>query len=173
MAWLDKEFEEKMSPCIDGIYKGLFSGLCKIDRSSTNNAKNLMLDKDLAIDSILYFKDGTILTFQEKTRKNFYYQKYNEFTFEYYNDQSKSDLGEWFKLASQFYFYGFANTEEDAYSSYHILNVPNLRLFLKNEVGINELCSKRLRGNIPPNKANFFGIPFSMFPEKCILHKSI
>jgi len=164
MAWSEKNFEESMTPHIDDIYKTIFSKLTNIVRSSrenTKDAKILMMDKDLAIDTFLYFTDGTMLTLQEKTRKN-YYLKYNDFTFEYYNDPDIKDEGEWFKLAAQMYFYGFANQRENGYSKFYLVDVPKLRLFLKNKIGIERLERQYLQHNKPPAKANFFAIPFDM-----------
>jgi hypothetical protein len=170
VAWDLKIFEEKMTPYIDKIYKGLFSGIESIDRSSINNTKNLLLDKELGIDSILYFNDGSLLTIQEKTRK-FESLAFNDFTFEYYNDPEKKYGGEWFKLASQLYFYGYANENEDSYIKYCILKVVDFRIFLKKELGINEL-QKYLKSNKKHGKANFFTIPFKVIPDKCFLYQS-
>lgn len=173
MAWHAKIFEEKMTPCIDMIYKTIFSKLIKIERSNrenTTDSKVLFMDKELAIDTFLHFIDGTILTLQEKSRK--YSQTlakgYCDFTFEYYNDPSTKEEGEWFKLAAQLYFYGFANRQESGYEKIYIIDIPELRLFLKNEIGIDELEKRYLRNNPPPAKANFFAIPFSIIPQRCI-----
>ena len=70
MAWKEKIFEEKMTPFIDEIYKKTFSKLSKIKRATRNNdddIKIMFMDKELAIDTRLFFTDGTILTIQEKT----------------------------------------------------------------------------------------------------------
>ena len=173
MAWSEKSFEESMTPHIDAIYRGLFSGLTEIRRSDRNtqtDAKILFMDKELAIDTFLHFKDGTILTLQEKTRRR-EYAKYNDFTFEYYNDPRTKDEGEWFKLAAQLYFYGYANGELDGYYKFWIVNIPKLRVFLKRNVGIKQLESKYLRSNKPPAKANFFAIPFSIIDNDCIMYQ--
>lgn len=128
------------------------------------------MDKELAIDTFLYFADGSVLTLLEKTRKN-HFLKYNDFTFEYYNDPAIKDEGEWFKLAAQLYFYGFANKAETGYEKYYLINIPELRLYLKNDIGIEKLTEKHLRHNKPPAKANFFAIPFSIIPDKCIKYR--
>lgn len=174
MSWKEKVFEEQMTPHIDTIYKGLFSGLQEInrsERSNNDNQKTLFMDTELGIDTILKFDDGTTLTFQEKSRKN-YYLKYDDFTFEYFNDPKTKELGEWFKLASQYYFYGFARENNIGYSKFYILKVPDFRLYLKNDIGINTLKNKYLRTNKPPAKAIFFAIPFKEIPTNCILYKS-
>jgi hypothetical protein len=108
---------------------------------------------------------------QEKSRKH-NYLKYDDFTFEYYNNPTTKDEGEWFKLAAQLYFYGFANKNETEYVKYYLVNVPKLRLFLKNKIGIKTLESEYLHRNTPPAKANFFAIPFKIIPDCCIMYKS-
>lgn len=165
--WTAKNFEEKMTPYIDAIYEEHFKGrLLEIQRSSRENSdsKTLFMDIHLSIDTHLRFKDGTVLTFQEKTRRNLY-SKFNEFTFEYYNDPKILDEGEWFKLASQLYFYGYANEKEDGYSQYWILNVAKLRTGLMSKFDIKQLESRFLKHNKPPAKANFFAIPFTTLED--------
>lgn len=173
MSWKEKIFEEQMADHIDNIYMNLFKGIKSIDRSFAESENNiqLLLDKELGIDTVLRFDDGTFLTFQEKSRLN-YYITYDDFTFEYYNDPITKEEGEWFKLASQYYFYGFANKNNDGYEKVYILNVPAFRLFLKNDIGIETLKYKYLMQNKPPAKANFFAIPFNIIPDKCFLYKS-
>ena len=164
MAWKEKEFEEKMRPYIDVIYQKTFKNISKIlrvNREEKTNSKFMIMDRDLAIDTHLYFRDGTLLTFQEKTRQHIY-QKYQDFTFEYQNDPQNNVPGEWFKLASQLYFFGYANEAQTGYLQWWILNVPRLRLFLLNVIGIETLKSKYLKPNKPPAKANFFAIPFNL-----------
>src|SRR3990167_7071739 len=122
MAWREKIFEEKMTPFIDEIYKKTFSKLCEIKRAKradADDSKIMFMDKELAIDTHLFFTDGTILTLQEKTLQHSK-KKWNSFTFEYYNDPDTKKEGEWFKLASQLYFFGYANNDETDYSEYWI-----------------------------------------------------
>lgn len=164
MIWYEKAFEEKMRPHIDDIYKKS-DGLKSInryerDKHTTENMK--VLDIDLGVDTILKYDDGSIITVQEKTRK-YYYRNFNDFTFEYYNDPKTKSEGEWFKLAAQMYFFGYANEKENGYYKYWLIDVLKLRLFIKQNIGIDKLKIKYLHQNKPPAKANFFGIPFNLF----------
>jgi len=173
--WNDKGFEERMAPYIDKIYYRLFTNHVVIHRSNrteNDDHETQFMDRELAIDTFLHLADGTVLTFQEKTRRNRILEKYGaDFTFEYYNDPETGDQGEWFKLAAQLYFYGYATEEENGYSKCWILNVPELRLFLKKRIGIDQLEKNYLRRNSPPAKANFFAIPFTEISENCVLYK--
>ena len=175
MAWAEKAFEEKMTPYIDRIYKGIFKNLYAIhrsDRETEQDTRILFMDRELAIDTFLYFNDGTVLTFQEKTRRKKMLERFGaDFTFEYFNDPRKSEQGEWFKLAAQLYFYGYANEGMTGYDCFWIIDIAKLRLFLKNNIGIELLERKYLRQNYPPAKANFFAIPFSEIGGDCILCK--
>jgi len=174
VAWSEKAFEESMTPHIDAIYRGLFSGLTKIvrsDRSAPADSKILFMDRELSIDTFLYFKDGTVLTLQEKTRRKNILDRFGaDFTFEYYNDPITKDKGEWFKLAAQLYFYGYADEHNKGYCRFWLVNVPKLRLFLKNNIGIAELERKYLRYNKPPARANFFAVPFDVIGKECIMY---
>ena len=173
MSWSEKNFEEKMTKHIDDIYHGLFSNLREIKRSNRDNngdTKTMFMDKELAIDTFIHFKDGSFITLQEKTRR-FSYLKYNDFTFEYYNDPNTGEKGEWFKCAAQYYFYGYANENEDGYHKYWIIDVPKMRVHLKKKIGIKNLVKNHLQNNRPPAKANFFAIPFDKFSKDCIFYE--
>lgn len=171
MTWYEKEFEEKMTQYIDEIYFNIFPGLEKVqrsDRSKIDTPKVEFLDKELGIDTLLLFYNGAILTFQEKSRTFPYLEKYNDFTFEFYNDPDTKSPGEWFKLVSQFYFYGFANVRENGYVRYYIIDVPLFRYFLN--LKDKKWLETHTKFNRPPAKANFIWISFDEIPHDCIFH---
>lgn len=162
-TWSDKDFEEKMTIHIDNIYKGIFKdklvSIFRSEREKNQDKRLLFMDIELSIDTHLTFKNGSILTFQEKSRRN-QYMKFNDFTFEYYNDPKKKLEGEWFKLASQLYFYGYSDAQESKYLKYWIINVARLRTGLLSMFTIEEMEQKFMRYNEKHGKASFFGIPF-------------
>jgi hypothetical protein len=176
MAWREKDFEESMTPHIDTIYKKLFTKLSGIKRSNRDiehDEKIIFMDRELAIDTFLYFTDGTMLTLQEKTRKKYFFDKYGaDFTFEYFNNPYTKAEGEWFKLAAQLYFYGYARDDLSGYERFWIVNIHKLRLFLKNHIGLAALENKYLRQNSSHGTANFFAIPFSIIHPQCIMYDS-
>jgi hypothetical protein len=164
-TWKEKNFEEKMTPHINEIYNDLFKNkISKIIRNTNGNQDKelLFMDKYLGIDTQIIFKDGSKITLQEKTRKYYYFQKYNDFTFEYYNDPKLKEQGEWFKLAAQLYFYGFSNEKETGYEKFYILDICKLRRFLTYRIGLKNLEKNYLHQNIGSAKANFFHIPFDL-----------
>jgi len=167
MSWKEKDFEESMQPSIDNIYTNCFSNIDNIKRNirTNENSKSMFMDIELGIDTIITFKDGSMITLQEKTLRHTK-QHFQQFTFEYYNQPKTKDKGEWFKLASQFYFFGYANKTHTGYLQYWIINVANLRLFL-NGKNIN----KYLRQNPPPAMANFYAIPFDVFDNNIFYKK--
>ena len=165
--WAEKDFEEKMTPYIDQVYKDIWGDkLISIKRNDRANSsdKLMFMDINLAIDTHLTFANGSVLTFQEKSRRNNYIN-YDDFTFEYYNDPKTKEEGEWFKLAAQIYFYGYASEQEDGYSKYYIINIPKLRTRLMNVYDIKEMEQRFLKPNRPPAKANFFAIPFNILKK--------
>ena len=167
--WVDKDFEEKMTPLIDQFYKKYYANKIKTiirsNRGSQLDEKLKFMDVNLAIDTHLTFYDGSILTYQEKSRRRKAYRSIEDFTFEYYNDPITKEIGEWFKLASQMYFYGIANIIEDDYEKIYILNVPKLRSELLKNFTIEYLESNYLRYNKYPAKSNFFAIPFKVLKK--------
>lgn len=163
-SWKEKNFEEKMTLHIDKIYNELFKTKLKniIRNANSPTNENLFMDKSLGIDTQLIFKDNSKITVQEKTRKIYYFEKYNDFTFEYYNDPKTKEPGEWFKLASQLYFYGFSNVDETGYIKFYILDILKLRMALLYKVGITKLLKDHLQQNKGSCRASFFSIPFSL-----------
>ena len=173
IPWGEKEFEESMTPYINQIYYTIFDkenySISEIIRNNRNNSSKaaLFMDRNLAIDTHIKFKYGSSISLQEKTLHSSK-RKYNEFTFEYYNDPPTKEKGEWFKLESQLYFFGYANEEENEYTDFWIIHVPNLRLYLQRyilEIGLSDFKHKFLRKNPPPARANFFAIPFILIEE--------
>ena len=166
MAWNEKDFEEGMTKYIDDIYYQIFGNrLIKIYRSSREkniDKKYLFMDIELAIDTHLTFKNGSVLTFQEKSLR---LSQFNHFTFEYYNDPQNKIEGEWFKLSAQLYFCGYANKNQTGYEKYWIINVARLRTALMSRYTLKELENKFLKFNKPPAKANFFAIPFDLLEQ--------
>lgn len=175
-AWREKDFEECMTAHIDRAYRDIFGNrLIEIYRNSRDSEENnrlMFMDVELAIDTHLTFDNGSVLTFQEKSRR-FEYLKYRDFTFEYMNDPKTGEQGEWFKLASQLYFYGYANQFKTGYAAYWIINVAKLRTALLKRYTLAQMEKEFLRSNRPPAKANFFAIPLSLIEsfDGVVLHK--
>lgn len=167
--WDEKDFEEKMRIHLDAVYQNIFKDKLKninrINRDSEGPEK--ILDQHFAIDTILKTTDGQIFTIQEKTLKN-NQAVYSAVTFEYYDDQTIKKEGDWFNLASQFYFFAYANENENGYENYWLIDVVKLRLYLLFK---EENIFKYLRYNNNSNaKANFFAIPLQLaFEAKAVL----
>lgn len=177
MAWAEKDFEEKMTSHIDQIYKNIFgSNLVNIERIDRNkyykDDRAAVMDSDLSIDTHLTFSNGMVLTVQEKTLR-FINSRYNQFTFEYYNNPKTKDPGEWFKMAAQLYFFGYANQDETGYLRYWVVDVLRLRLLLNDNFTLEQLENRFLRQNTI-SKANFFAIPFNILENDngVVLYKS-
>jgi hypothetical protein len=171
---VDLSFEKKMQSYIDGIYYSLFPSLKEIIRSNRDDfsggvpSKWSILDKDLSIDSILLFKNGTMLTLQEKIRRS-KFLRYDDFTFEYYSNRVSKTGGQWFKLCSQLFFYGFSNETENSIDNWYILNIPNLRIYLSS-FDVNSLESCII--NNPHRNSCFIPFSFKELPMDCILYSS-
>ena len=164
MSWVDKDFEENMHQFINEIYENTFNNIKSIYRSDRNNENKTfdILDKDLGIDTIIIFENESKISFQEKSlrdkKKNF-----QQITLEYFNDPKTNDTGEWFKIIAQFYFFGYVNKEKNGYSQFFIINNALLKIAL-NDLS-QENLNQYLQQNYPPNKANFFAIPFHLIKK--------
>ena len=161
--WRDKNFEEKLSPAIDEIYKKYFKvdEVIRSDRTNyVTDLKSKILDENLGIDSIIHLSDGGFITAQEKILR--YSKKdYKELTIEYKNNRIGSVYGDWFHLASQLYMFAYALPNEIDLYKYWVLDVIKLRLYLQTLD-----VSQYIRPNKLPNRSNFLAIPFELIEKR-------
>ena len=160
----NKNFEEKMTPFIDEIYKKHFGVDIEIFRSTRENQtdETLFADRHLAIDTFIRFSDGQTINVQEKSRL-FRFLKYNDFTIQHYKNAELKTEGYWFYLMAQLYFFGIANENNNGYEKYYILNVVVLR------IALSSLDTKWLlqlkRNNQKSTDSDFIPIPFETIEE--------
>lgn len=114
-----RQQELRMRPVADLIYKSLWGFDTTIQR--IEQPANFILDKEFAIDVIITFNNGMILTGQEKFLSP-QYASFQSLTIEYMNNPS--DKGDWFHLASQFYFCGYASPNWLEFQYWAIINWP-------------------------------------------------
>lgn len=159
-----RQQELRLRPYADAIYKRVF-GVAGVQRFEQPD--NAVLDRHFAIDVQLSTPAGLILTGQEKFLSAAY-AKFNTVTVEYEQNQFTGEQGDWFKLASQFYFVGYESVSGAGFSSWVILNWP-------------AVVTETNRGNIEWHtnvnrdgraKASFRYCPIDQFPESCVIARS-
>lgn len=136
------------------------------DEILTNDFRKCFLDKELSIDATIVFENGSIITVQEKSRRYEYLERFGDFTFEYYANRFKLKTGQWFKLTSQLFFYGFTNKEENRYVRYYLIDSLRLRIFL---CDLQQNIIEEKLGENPHRPSNFHFISFESMPEDCIV----
>ena len=191
----DKKLDTKMNPYKREIYDSIFPNIKEIKRPNweqleednsrydivipnvqkinmenwdeilTDDFRKCYLDKELSIDATIVFENGSLITIQEKSRRFEYLQRFGDFTFEYYANRFKLNNGQWFKLISQLFFYGFVNEEENKYVKYYLIDSLRLRIFLLNLEEKN--IKNKLKTN-PHRASNFYPISFDM-PDDCFI----
>jgi hypothetical protein len=111
-----RRFEKRMRPVADKLYWEIIPGLKDISRVYPTGLPLPLhvelgaLDRELGIDVIFTLENGMRLTCQEK----FAAPKFlplQDVTVEYYNDPVRRLPGDWFNLACQLYFFGFASRD--------------------------------------------------------------
>ena len=152
---------KSMLPACDDIYRKVFNA--KEIRRNQDTA----LDMDLGIDVIITLPSGSILTGQEKALSH-KFASYDTFTMEFYQNRDIKEPGEFFKIASQFYLSGYINEQQNAFTSWHIINLCNLIRWLgEYPTSQYEKVSKPSTGY-----ASFLAIPYKNIPIDCIIAKS-
>lgn len=152
---------KSMLPACDEIYKLVFNA------QGIKRTQDTALDMDLGIDVILTLPSGSILTGQEKALSH-KFASYDAFTMEFYQNRDIKEPGEFFKIASQFYLSGYINEQQNAFTSWKIINLCNLIQWL------GEYPTSQLEKATKPSTgyASFLAIPYKNMPADCIIAKS-
>ena len=159
-------FQRKMRPAALRIYSRLFPG-CEVQDLREAGKDVHVLDKEFGIDALVVLKNGQWLSLQEKYRKHStleYAKRMGiavDFTQEYMNADGTEyeSPGEWFKLAAQLYFFGWANSEETDFEKWALLDIAQYKLLVENAGGLEKLGVKR--NNKQHGRASFFAIPMN------------
>lgn len=158
------KFSQKLRPIADRIYKDKL-GAEHVSRTRRPDGTAHILDKRFAIDLILRFSNGTILTGQEKFRTYRSYQKYgDQATIEYYQDPKAKVKGEFFHLASQFFFWGFSNKQGTGFVRCYCVDLlPLILSFAEGRIPY------QVHTNRSFSRASFLAFSFCDIPAGCIL----
>ena len=163
-------FNERMRPIADVLYQTLMPGITCIKRFDKDKER-FILDFEYGIDIQISLVNGMILTGQEKFREFAKWREqqgktqYSDVTVEYYNNPILKVKGDWFNLASQFYFVGFASKDESSFDRYVFLDW--LQVVLETVKG-NIVWGTGAQSN-GWAKASFKYTPFNRLPEHCII----
>lgn len=161
-----EQFRKQMRPAAIKIYESLFPGCEIIDLPRTDTGTHV-LDQHFGIDSIISLPTGGLITLQEKYREH-YYLNYADFTQEYMNAAGTPDEspGEWFKLAAQLYFYGWANAEHTDFEKWLLLDVLAYKVLVEKAGGLENLGT--LQQNRKFGCASFYAIPLGLLKPAII-----
>ena len=157
----DLSFSISMNPLIDEVYKFMFP-VESITRLTRENHPHI-LDKEFHIDTIITLKNKMIITAQEKIRRSKYLQ-YQDFTLEYKSNNQDVD-GEFMKLCTDIYFYGYGDSE-NGLSCVYVFKPIDVKYAI-----VNEKLKGKLMQNQYHSTANFYAYPFSSFNEDWFLFK--
>lgn len=134
-----------------------------IERFGTDHPL-FILDREHAIDMRIRLRNGSYLLGQEKVL-SFKFYKYRTFTIEFWQNRNTKEPGEFFKIASQFYLHGYANSHENGFVEWKILDVLKLIDWLKC-CGLDKLDSRtRPSGG---SRAAFLPIGYDRIPQAFI-----
>lgn len=112
-----RQQELRMRPVADRLYKQCWGDDIKIER--LEQPGNYVLDRFFGVDLIITFPTGMMFTGQEKFLSP-QYASWKSLTAEYMNSPDKK--GDWFHLASQFYFCGYASKNWDSFQYWVMAN---------------------------------------------------
>ena len=149
-------FSRALEPAARAIYSRLWPG-CRVEYLRNDDGSPHTLDQNFGVDALVVLPSGQYLTMQEKYRDHDAL-KYADFTQEYKNGDGSN--GEWFHLAAQIYFYGWANKAANNFEKWFLMSIPKYKLLVEAAGGLREMGE--YRKNNKHGKASFYCIP----PEK-------
>lgn len=163
-------FNERMRPIADALYRTLMPSITNIKRFDKDKER-FILDREFAIDIQFTLVNGMKMTGQEKFREFDEWREQHgmsqrsDVTVELYNDPILKVKGDWFNLASQFYFDGFVSKDETCFDRWVLLDWLQVILeTVEGEIiwGIGGQSDGRA-------KASFKYTPFDHLPAKCLI----
>lgn len=147
-----------MRPFVDEIYKRQFNPI------SIKPTDGDILDKLYSIDTVITLENGMLITVQEKVGSYLYATRKN-LTIEYEQNPATHEKGDWYHMAAQVYFVGFANEALTGWMSW--IMVDWIRIVIATKRGLLKWKDKNnLDGKA---RASFRFVFFNEIPASCIL----
>lgn len=149
-------FQKRMRPAALRIYQRVWPG-SKFEDLREEGKDVHVLDKEFGIDALIRLKSGQFFTIQEKYRSN-YALDYMDFTQHYRKavGTEHEASGEWFNLAAQLYFYGWANEDGTDFEKWLIMDVTKYKLLVWKAGGLAMIGRPFV--NERYGKSSFYGI---------------
>ncbi len=116
----DWGYNLRMQPFMDAIYRSIWGNRIRIKRELG------ALDKDRGIGVINEMPSGLTISLQEKARR-YKYRHFQQFTVEYSNNPLTGEKGEFYKLAANYYFYGYAFPNEHGFCEWRIIDLNRFK----------------------------------------------
>jgi hypothetical protein len=110
--------------------------------------------------------NGMILNGQEKFLSN-KYSHYNSLTVEYMQNPMINEIGDWFKLAPQFYICGYFNRDMTNFDKYILVDWPKLVICTNNNI-VTWRDNNNKDGRA---RASFKYVDFNDIPDCCTIDK--
>lgn len=157
-----RQQELRMRPFADIIYRHVFGKDIDIQRFDRDD--NKLLDIQFAIDVQLRLANGQILLGQEKYLSS-KFAKYNSFTVEYMQNPMTKEKGDWFKIATQFYFVGYCTENMNGFNPWIIVNWPSMVIESNN----GNITWTNNTNKADGARASFVYANMSAIPEHCVI----
>ncbi len=136
----EEQFRLSMKPHAVEIYEELWPG-CEVKDFRGIGKGAHVLDKYFGVDSAIVMRSGQQLLLQEKYRRNDALSNPDmridpecpDFTQELFNgwNTPNESHGEFFNLAAQIYFYGWASADDSSFEEWYILDVAKYKLLVE------------------------------------------
>lgn len=161
------QFQTRMLDAARSIYGRIWPG-CQVFNISGGDGAAHVLDSAYGIDcSVVLPESQAVLYIQEKFRSYRFLctdrlkvePPWPDFTQEYMNGSATPHErpGEWFSLAAQLYFFGWANQEQTAFLRWVMLDVCRYKATVERLGGLDAVGT--LYKNAQHGRASFYAIP--------------
>ena len=126
-----------------------------------------VLDQFFGIDGELTTPQGLCFTVQSKVREHHYLER-GDFTLEVFNDEARTEPGEWFNLTADLYFVGYGTPDRTALAAWYLFKVVDLKL----AIATGAVRPAGLIPNRTHSRAWFTTVPWLLLPGVALLAKS-
>ena len=167
----DEQFQLQMRPAAIRIYQELFPG-SRVAHLEGEQGQAHPLDAELGIDALIRMTRGQNLSVQEKFRRHSY-MGYWDFTQEYRNavGTPHEEPGEWFKLAAQVYFYGWANAAGTDFAAWALIDIAKYKMLVEQAGGLGNIGTHKQ--NRRHGSADFYAIPIGKLAPAILVSRGI
>lgn len=165
----DLDFSGRANALADEFYREFFQqfgDVQEIERFPNGTEKHI-LDREFAIDVQIHCISGVVFTLQEKFRRP-QYQTFQDITIEYQQNRHTGEKGDFFRLAVDYYAYGYADhaKKPEKFLEFYLLDYCKLKQLLAQQIVPYKIMHSS-------SNASMLTVPIDKIPENVMVFTQV